>query len=396
SPYVHRPPEPSDPTSRGLELIQMHYVARHGARYPTRGNMESIRNLFKTIGPHVPQDWIKPDLVDPKNTGRLASGGEKEISAIAGRMAIRYAEFLKNLFTDNQRIRFVSSEWQRSMESARVFRDTVDPDGRTLPVTVVPVTNDTTLAIRFACPLWNLLRGIHAVDIARETAVFDSIHSHYLQTQMSQKLSSIANRPISLTMKEVATIYSMCAFDLALYNEPNHWCTLLDPQSALLLELRNDIKFSRVYGPYGPPINKHMACVLFTDILEDIDRALADPKTAVSTFRFAHAETIMFVSALLGLENVLGKGDAPITGNMTLASANSRGFKSTQLVPFSANIGIEVYRDTVGPRGFFRLLLNEQPVRLPGCDDAYCPIEILRSSLSENVGCSFGDMCKNK
>ncbi|KAJ1841392.1 hypothetical protein LPJ73_006135, partial [Coemansia sp. RSA 2703] len=170
SPYVHRPPEPSDPTSRGLELIQMHYVARHGARYPTRGNMESIRNLFETIGPHVPQDWIKPDLVDPKNTGRLASGGEKEISAIAGRMAIRYAEFLKNLFTDNQRIRFVSSEWQRSMESARVFRDTVDPDGRTLPVTVVPVTNDTTLAIRFACPLWNLLRGIHAVDIARETA----------------------------------------------------------------------------------------------------------------------------------------------------------------------------------------------------------------------------------
>ncbi|KAJ2844579.1 hypothetical protein J3B02_004926 [Coemansia erecta] len=160
----------------------------------------------------------------------------------------------------------------------------------------------------------------------------------------------------------------------------------------LLLELRSDIRHSRVYGPYGPSLNRRMACSLFTHISRDIVHALENPEKAVSTFRFAHAETIMFISTLLELENILGNGYIPIAGNMTLAQAQARGFKTSQLVPFSSNIGIEIYLDQ-DSQAFFTLLLNEAPVLLPGCKEALCPVHILRSNLVGKIGCNFEKMC---
>ncbi|KAJ2697410.1 hypothetical protein FB645_005928 [Coemansia sp. IMI 203386] len=342
--------------------------------------MDPIKHIYSMLSPYVPGAWIKPELVNDKQDGVLAPSGEKEISSIAKRMLQKHHGFVGNLVDQSRdRLEMFSSEWQRSQESARVFRNVIDPDNRTHPVTVVPAINDTTMAIRFACPLWSHARDQSMPEISREIQTFDSIHGQSIQTQVSHRLALLTKHAITLSIGEINTIYTLCGYDKSLFNESNHWCSLLDTYTLELLELRSDIKYSRVYGPYGSNLNRRMACSLFTQISRGIDDAIRDPMDAVSTFRFAHAETVMFISSLLELESVLGNGLRPITGNMTLAQAQTRGFRTSTLVPFSSNVAIEIYHDRVAQTFLFTLLLNEVPVLLPGCKDALCPVDVLRS-----------------
>lgn len=185
----------------------------------------------------------------------------------------------------------------------------------------------------------------------------------------------------------------MCGYEISLFARPDTWCTLFDPDTSALLELRNDIKYSRVYGPFGANINEKMACALFTALFHDIDSALRDSPNAISTFRFGHAETIMFVSTLLNLEQVLGTENSPITGTMPFSLARHRGFKTSVIAPFSTNLGIELYKDQHA-QPFFRLVLNERTIRLPECTDELCSLDVLRKKLGDNIGCDFKSICR--
>ncbi|KAJ1897898.1 hypothetical protein LPJ66_003086 [Kickxella alabastrina] len=377
-----------------LTLIQLQLISRHGARYPTLSGMLSINRTHEKLRPYISQAWIKPELADEALDGILSTNGEIEVRKIALRMTQKYNVFLDKHMQRKGAIRFVSSEWQRSRESANAFRRAMDPNNTTEPVVVVPAAEDTTLAMRFTCPLWGRSKKSNARSVAQEIAVFDDIHGDELQKRILQKLAKLAKRPVvPLTMSEIKTIYSLCGYDQSLYSESAHWCSLFDTRTTELLELCSDIRYSRVYGPYGPPINKRIACSLLTQITKDINQALLDPLAATSTFRFAHAETIMFISTILELESVLGVGSVPIVGNMTEGDARRRGFRTTNLVPFSSNIMLELYKDQ-SSQPFFRLLLNERAVNFPACSaDGLCPLSVLRNMLAGNIGCDYAQMC---
>ncbi|KAJ2721384.1 hypothetical protein GGI07_003995 [Coemansia sp. Benny D115] len=396
TPYPHRTANDSESTgsANSLTMIQLHHISRHGARYPTEPSFDSINRVFNNFRPYVPQSWIKLELVDARLEGLLAHGAEKAIEGIARRAVDRNGGFLKQrLLEKPQSVRFLSSQWQRSKKTGKIFRNIVDPLGATQPLRAVPVEKDTTMAMRFSCPLYSHERQKSSLLVHQEVAKFDYIHGRSIQEKVSSRLAAISSAQVVPTMGEVSTMYSLCGYDQSLFANPHHWCTLFDPELTSLLELRNDIRYSHVYGPYGHQINKNIACALFTQIIHDIDQAERDPSNAVSTLRFAHAETIMFISTLLELENVLGSGNVPITGNMSLSDAAARGFKSTELVPFSSNMDIEVYEDG-SSQLLFRLLLNERPIRLPGCLDDICHMDVLRKRLQGKIGCDFANICK--
>ncbi|KAI9505448.1 histidine phosphatase superfamily [Coemansia spiralis] len=379
---------------RSFELVQVQQLTRHGARYPTLAEIDELKRVYKLAKPYVPSKWLVEDLVDARNAGLLAESGRQEIARIAERSLRHYNQILKEAIGSSGSVRFVSSERQRTQDSAREFWRVLSTINAKLPpVTVLPQANDTILSMHHICPVW--LRDSALVQqhvVVRELQKFDSINGRAIQEKIKRRLGSAKT---AFTMDDVQTMYTLCAYDISLYQEPNYWCTLFDSTTADYLELRKDIYYSRMYGPYGANINKRMACALMTDMLRDIDLATtaADSRRAVSTFRFGHAETVMFVSALLRLEDTLGSVNTPIVGNMTLADARQRGFKTTMLAPFSANLILELYRH--GQQTYyFRLLLNEQPIRLSVCDDDICQLDILRNELAAHVGCNFNQICK--
>ncbi|KAJ2792893.1 hypothetical protein GGI18_000014 [Coemansia linderi] len=371
----------------GLELIQVQHIYRHGARYPTLGDMAHIKNVYGLGGLNVPRDWINAGLVDGDKAALLAEYGYHEMKGLAQRTLQRYPKFLAERMRNPELVRFVSSEFQRSIMSARTFQGVVDPSNHTRPVTVLPLQEDTILAMKTGCPVWVQGKETATLNASKETAVFDSAHGQKLIQRMEGKLGA------KLTVDHISTLYSMCGYEVSLFAQSGTWCTLFDPDTSALMELRNDIKYSRVYGPFGANINRKLACALFTAIFQDIDSALRDPPKAVSTFRFGHAETIMFVSTLLRLEDVLGTDNSPITGSMPFSRAQHRGFKTSVIAPFSTNLGIELYRDQ-RDQPFFRMLLNEQSVRLPECHDEFCSLGVLRNKLSDAIGCDFESVCR--
>ncbi|KAJ2391357.1 hypothetical protein GGI23_005432, partial [Coemansia sp. RSA 2559] len=327
----------------GYELLQIQQLTRHGARYPNLKEIKQINRVYELLRPIVPPTWIIDDLVDTSKAGLLSRSGEQEIASIAERTMLRYHRIFDKSILNPESVRFISSDKQRTRVSAQTFRNVLSEDNPRLPqITVLPRENDTTLSMHHICPAWiRDSQKLKQYDAALETLKFDVLYGPQLLWMINFRLGVSKT---SLLMGDVDVIYRLCGYDLSLYQNDSRWCTLLDQIMSEYLELRRDIEFSRVYGPYGAEINKRIACVLFTDILADIDSAMANPDSATSTFRFGHAETISLVSTLLQLEDTLGKDNAPITGNMTLPDALDRGFRTTVLVPFSANLVIELYR----------------------------------------------------
>lgn len=103
---------------------------------------------------------------------------------------------------------------------------------------------------------------------------------------------------------------------------------------------------------------------------------------------------------------------------MTQEEYEQREFWSSKLSPFAANIAFEVYRpkpeDTLKKRrlstedefteriprldtpiGLVRLLVNEEPVAIPGCGSAYfCEWATLKELLRQaGTGCDFDGCC---
>ncbi|KAJ2315070.1 hypothetical protein H4S02_000245 [Coemansia sp. RSA 2611] len=376
--------------SPDMELLQVQYVLRHGARYANDGEIDRMLQVFELLSDHVPKSWIKPEMVAKEKAMHLSVSGHIESSNLAQRMQQRYSALLARRQKNIPTVRFISTEFQRTIATANSFRNALDAHDQMLPVAVIPLANDTLLSMKTNCGRWDAGKNSVQAAVNEEQAIFDSIHGAKLQGRISRQLG-IA--PSALSVDDIQIIYRICGYDMALYDEHTHWCTLFDQPTAALLELRSDIKYSREYGSQGAEINGHMACALFTSIVNDIDSALRDPSTAVSTFGFGHAETLMFVNNLLGLDQALGQTAVPISGNMTLEQGLRRGFRTTKLVPFSSNLGIELYRDQ-DSQAFFRLLLNERVVRLPGCAEDLCPLGVLRSKLAGDIGCPFTDMCQ--
>ncbi|KAJ2486948.1 hypothetical protein IWW37_005430 [Coemansia sp. RSA 2050] len=371
----------------GLELIQVQYIYRHGSRYPSLGDMAQMKDVYGLDGLNVPRSWINAGLIDGSKAALLAEYGYHEMRGLAQRTIQRYPKFLAERMRNPELVRFVSSEFQRSIMSARTFRSVVDPSNHTRPVAVLPLQEDTILAMKTGCPVWVQGKEAATLNASKEMAVFDSIHGQKLIQRMEGKLGA------KLTLDHISTLYTTCGFEVSLFAQSGTWCSLFDPDTSALMELRNDIKYSRVYGPFGANINRKMACALFTTIFKDIDSALRDPPKAVSTFRFGHAETVMFVSTLLRLENVLGTDNSPITGSMPFSRAQHRGFKTSIVSPFSTNLGIELYKDQRA-QPFFRLVFNEQAIRLPECHDEFCSLDVLRSKLGDTIECDFESICR--
>ncbi|KAJ2777451.1 hypothetical protein H4R18_005152 [Coemansia javaensis] len=390
APYPRPDPAQGRLDRADMELVQVQFIMRHGARYPSESGMDAIGELYDLLRDRVPADWMDADLVAAEKTELLADRGRLETVELARRLAARYPEVLG---ADRAGLlQFISSEFQRTVATAEAFRGAVST-GALQPVVVVPAKDDAVLAMKFICPRWVALKPQAREQTQAEHAVFDAAYGQELRAAVARRLRVGADR---LTVDTVRTIHELCGYEMSLYGRGDRWCTLLDERTAALAELRNDIEYTRVYGPYGDDINRHIACALVTDVARDVDAALSAPAgRAASVFRFGHSETIMFASALLRADRALGAAQPPVAGNMSYADSLRRGFRSTAISPFSANWGLEVYKDRRHARPFFRLLLNERPVRLPACPDALCPLSVLRSIISADVGCNYTQMCRS-
>jgi hypothetical protein len=164
-----------------------------------------------------------------------------------------------------------------------------------------------------------------------------------------------------------------------------------DPQ-ARLLAWANDADDFYSKGPGAlddRPVTYRMATGLLADFFDDAERGSA---TRLATLRFAHAETIVPLAALLELPG--SEKPAGAAQPFTYASNPWRG---EAVAPYAANIQWDSYRDADGVI-LVRMLYNERETDFkPACDGArftpgshYYKVKALRSCYLEPAAATQG------
>ena len=177
---------------------------------------------------------------------------------------------------------------------------------------------------------------------------------------------------------------SRCAFDLLLSDseagepELGRWCALLDDAAvdALVRARPRALLDSR----RRPRVAARIARLL-RDLFAAFDEAVAAAPRPTNAWRFAHAETILPLCALLGMFAL----DAPLTAERD----DTRAFRTSRLAPMAANLVASLHPCAVGPPWRARFTLNEREVVLPGCGgDVYGDLERLRARCAVGWDCA--------
>ncbi|KAG0265750.1 PHOsphatase [Mortierella polycephala] len=312
----------------------------------------------------------------------------------------------------------------------------------------LPIGIDNELAVKYACPRW-LKHVKDQPAIVREWGIYqDAVLPGLVDRISTLFTNNDGSNRINITTKDVMTIYSICGFEVSFHNNDQTWCQLLrghgmegtsnhkhgwdESESPFLkLEISGDLDDYYTHGP-GVPFNRHLGCKLATSLVDSIELALAPEDTDMSThrskgsddddaahrfrghFKFGHSETILFFSSFLGLYD---QKKEPLTGTMTSEQYRKREFRTSVISPFAANMGFEVYRPkaegmkrkrrmhdsdepfepekAMTPKGLVRLLVNEEPMIIPGCGSEYfCEWATLKRVLKRaGTGCDFEGCC---
>ena len=106
-----------------------------------------------------------------------------------------------------------------------------------------------------------------------------------------------------------------------------------------------------------------------------------------------HSTTMIMLMTTLGLF----KDGQPLLAN-NREDMLDRKFKTSHIAPYSANVGFILYvcdsEEGDGNTFTLQLLVNEEPMLIPGCDSMLCPYEQVREMYSHVFeNCDLNEIC---
>ncbi|KAH3861590.1 multiple inositol polyphosphate phosphatase 1-like [Dreissena polymorpha] len=410
--------------NRLCSAAHVNMVIRHGARFPTDGSIENVHELVKKLKKNKRPDryleidnWVSPyDVIEES---KLNSEGVLEQSALGVRT---YTRFQRLFDMNGDSAVFVSTDKQRTKASANsFFNGFFNASGECLvgekdcffPPTPLkrpaPSLNIDDKRLRYydSCERFEKDSEKNKTNMA-EFSKYETT-ADFMNIIQSIKNSLGLNKDVEIEADDVYTLYDLCAYDQYTLNPnmPPVWCRLLSDAQREVLEYGQDIE--KWYETmYSQPINSVVACPLVRSMFEHLkasindswnyNQAIHNDRYKAAVFQFAHSETVATLMAALGLY----KDTRPLLANNRAAMTN-RLFKSSTLLPFSSNLALVLYAcelnqsDVNSTRDFvLQLFVNEQVVRIPGCNTDACPFEIVHKRYAELINkCNMKDICEH-
>jgi multiple inositol-polyphosphate phosphatase/2,3-bisphosphoglycerate 3-phosphatase len=363
-----------------LQLVQINQVTRHGSRYPTQENMDKIQKLVKKIQSSVNikslPKWLQTYKL-PYNLsmeGELAPAGAEEVYEFGRRTRLDIEKWFPTLFSKETFIlehTFKSRTKQSAISFARGFFENPHQ------VEYIAKSKEDDLTLRFYdhCPRYE-----KQVKSNPNTTIQNDLYFKSKQMQKNMKILRDAlglkqKKDVQINAEDCMTIFSACAFDLALYNKENQWCSLLKEDSIRSMDFADDLETFYTLG-YGYEINYEMAGVLLKDIFNSMKAFVQNKTKVIGNFRFAHAETLLPLQCLLGYR----KDPTDLMADFSWQQIQQRQFFSSKLVPFAANIQFRLYVSNESMEYFVQILLNEKEAPIHGCQNKiFCSFKELET-----------------
>jgi multiple inositol-polyphosphate phosphatase/2,3-bisphosphoglycerate 3-phosphatase len=421
----------------GCTPILLNLVARHGTRAPTKKRIKELEQLSirlesllksaedtltgETHGSQQIPSWLRgwQSPWDSKQTnGELTHKGEEELYHLGMRLRERFPQIFDEDYHPGVYL-ITATQVPRASASAVAFGMGLFAgkgalgagQHRAFAVISDSRSNDIHLRFHDTCQTYKEFKK------KRKPALKGLLVPVYAEVSASL----VKRYNLNFTKDDVASLWFLCRQEAALLDKTDQACGLFTQMEVELLEWADDLVLHYLKG-YGESINYRMGVPLLQNILQSMEQAILmkqDPQIPAAVekarLRFAHAETIIPFTCLLGL--FLSASDIErIQSEQPLEPPSKppqqRRWRGSTVAPFAANTMLVLYKCPAqeGSTGkvmvpeeltnsfFVQILHNEEPVSIPGCNGSYfCPFEVFKERVAgPHLRHTFESLCTVK
>lgn len=395
------------PAPEGCSAVHIEYVARHGSRMPSGGDIPKLSQLATVLQQNAEyisnpeyawmKTWVDPYTAATSNL-LLIPDGANEHFYTAKRMLENYPGVYNTTYSPTT-MTFQSSQISRSGQSGSSFafsllqnKGDIGGASKFVPYYIWTESPDEDLEIRFFdnCPAFQTQLNDPQTNF--EAELFGSKYLPSIAVAVAQRMGSYPSFVPNATI--LTTMYTACEFDVAISNNTSLFCSLFNETEYETLNYFYDLGYYYQRG-YGYDINWQQATLLLQDMYNNtacvVNKGVAN--CPVSKMRFGHAETIMPMVAILGLF----KDPQPLMANWSPEQIRNRQWRTSVITPFASNTNMVLYScpaQQSGPEFKVKVLVNEQEMQLPGCSSLYCSFDEFTQALTPNLSLNFDEVCK--
>ncbi|KAK3148940.1 hypothetical protein QOZ80_3AG0210710 [Eleusine coracana subsp. coracana] len=419
--------------SDGCHIIHLNLVARHGTRAPTKKRIKELDRLALRLEALMNEakqsldsdslkkipSWIKGWESRWKGRtkgGELIREGEEELY----NLGIRVKEKFQDLFDEEYHPDVYSiraTQVPRASASAVAFglgllseKGKLGP-GKNRAFSVLSESRASDICLRFfdSCETYKAYRKRKEPEVDKQK---EPILEHVTA-------SLVSRYHLNFTTQDVSSLWFLCKQEASLLNITNQACGMFNEAEVYFLEWTDDLEGFVLKG-YGESINYRMGLPLLKDVVQSIEEAIVakeenhpDGTYEKARLRFAHAETVVPFSCLLGLF-LEGSDFEKIQREEALdlppMPPHGRNWKGSVVAPFAGNNMLVLYQcpsktsdNNKISRGrnnsyFVQVLHNEVPVSMPGCGNKdFCPFEEFKEKIVKpHLKHDYNMICKIK
>ncbi|XP_075083826.1 uncharacterized protein LOC107809225 [Nicotiana tabacum] len=385
--------------------IHLNLVARHGTRAPTKKRIREFEALSarlevlvrdakeqKQSSDNIPawlMGWSSP-WKGKRTGGELIHEGEDELY----HLGIRVREQFPDLFSEEYHPDIYSikaTQVPRASASAVAFgMGLFSGKGklgtgahRAFAVTSESRASDIVLRFHDCCQSYKDFRKSQKPTVEKlKEPILDEI---------TQAL--VRQYGLNFTKQDVSSLWFLCKQEASLLNITNQACSLFRPSEVSLLEWADDLE-SFILKGYGNSLNYRMGVPLLEDVIQSMEQAIKAKEEGYASgsyekarLRFAHAETLLPFSCLLGLfleESEFELIQREETLQFPRKPPTKRNWRGSIVTPFAGNNMLVLYScvSNNSSKYFVKVLHNERPIPIPGCNGSdSCPFEVFKERI---------------
>ncbi|KAE9465147.1 hypothetical protein C3L33_02925, partial [Rhododendron williamsianum] len=234
---------------------------------------------------------------------------------------------------------------------------------------------------------------------------------HKLKEPILDEITDALRRryELNFTRQDTSSLWYLCKQEASLLNVTDQACDLFTPSEISSLEWTDDLELFTLKG-YGNALNYQMGVPLLEDVVQSMEQAIKAKEEGLAPgtyekarMRFAHAETLLPFSCLLGLF-LEGSDFERIQKEQPLElppkPPQRRNWRGSEVAPFAGNNMLVLYScpDNSSSKYFVQVLHNERPVPMPGCDNSdVCPYEVFKERIvAPHLKHNYNTLCNLK
>lgn len=363
------------PPPAGYDVVFINHVGRHGARHLTKSvdvayayGLLAKADSAGTLTSNGQTLWAmvkRLQKVEQGGTKSITQEGKNELDGIGRRMYERYP----SLFKDQKQLKIAVTKEIRTQQSAEAFVKGLNAKMKdTLSATFY--NDDTDLRFYDSSTEYkkfvedgNWRETMDKLEAAEHIADFEADFCNGIfKPEFAEKLSAANKDRFTTDIFGFAAIVPSLKYEIKAAgfspSDLNIAGLFSCNQLKVLGEISNaDENLKKGPGTNVKGIQVSIAAPLMLDFIKSSESMISEGKHGVQ-LRFAHAETIAPIAALMGIDMASTQAKGADDINKTWDAA--------KVIPLSSNIQWVFYKKRGGNKYLVKVLLNEKEVHING------------------------------